>query len=273
MAVPESVTDIDDPRLAAYRAVRERDLRGDRAREGRFVGEQRLIVERMLALPGVTESVLCLPSLAAGLAPLVPAGVPLYMAEKPVMAAIAGFPIHRGVLAIGRRPSADRLVLDAAVPRRPGPLSVLACEDITHPDNVGMLFRTAAAFGVDAVLLTPGSHDPLYRRAIRMSIGHVLGMPWAWATSWPDELDRLAAEWGMARIGAATGGGAVALDDAPRPERLVLVVGTESHGLSLGARARLDLAVRIPMAPGIDSLNVSVAAAVCLHRLAPGVRA
>jgi len=272
MAIPIQVHDPEDPRIAAYRAVRERDLRGDPSRAGRFVGEQRLVVERMLALPGLTESVLCLPGRAAALAPHVPDGVPLYVAAKPVMAQIAGFPIHRGVLAIGRRPPPERLTLDAAVPRAPGPLTVLACEDVTHPDNVGMLFRTAAAFGVDAVVLSPGCHDPLYRRAIRLSIGHVLGMPWAWAPAWPDALDRLAAEWGAVRVGAATDG-AMPLDDAPRPERLVLVVGTESHGLSAAARSRLDLAVRIPMAPGIDSLNVAVAAAVCLHRLSRGARA
>jgi len=272
MPVPIRVADANDPRLAAYRAIRERDLRGDRARAGRFVGEQRLIVERMLAMPGLTESVLCLPAEADRLAPRVPDDVPLYVADKPVMAAIAGFPIHRGVLAIGRRPPPERLVLDAALPQRPGPMTVLACEDITHPDNVGMLFRTAAAFAVDAVLLSPGCHDPLYRRAVRLSIGHVLDMPWAWAASWPDDLDRLASEWGLCRIGAALEAGALALDDAPRPERLVLVVGTEAHGLSLAARARLDLVVRIPMAAGVDSLNVSVAAAVCLHRLSRGRR-
>lgn len=271
-AVPEHVTDPTDPRLAPYRAVRERDLRGDPSRAGRFVGEQRLIVERMLALPGVAESVLCLPSLAVGLAPLVPDGVPLYVAEKPVMAAVAGFPIHRGVLAIGRRPPPGALTVDAAVPRRAGPLTVLACEDITHPDNVGMLFRVAAAFGVDAVVLSPGTHDPLYRRAVRMSIGHVLGLPWAWAPAWPRELDRLKGEWGAALVGAALED-AVPLDAAPRPERLVLVVGTESHGLSGAVRARLDAAVRIPMAPGVDSLNVAAAAAVCLHRLSRGLRA
>lgn len=271
MVVPEAITEPDDPRVAPYRAVRERDLRGDASREGRFVGEQRLIVERMLALPGVTESVLCLPALAGVLAPLVPDGVPLYVADKPVMAAIAGFPIHRGVLAIGRQPPPEALVLDAAVPRRHGPLTVLACEAITHPDNVGMLFRVAAAFGVDAVVLSPGTHDPLYRRSIRMSIGHVLGVPWAWAPAWPLELDRLRREWGAALVGAALDD-AVALDDAPCPERLALIVGTESHGLSGAVRERLDMAVRIPMAPGVDSLNVAAAAAVCLHRLSRGAR-
>lgn len=267
--VPIPIEDPRDPRIADYRDLRDRDLRG---RHGLFVAENLFVVERLLARPELAVSVLCLPSKAARVAPAVPPGVPLYTAEKAILSGIAGFPIHRGVLAIGRRPSEDALRPARAIPAREGPLTVLACEGITHPDNVGMLFRAAAAFAVDALLLDRASHDPLYRRALRLSAGHVLSLPWAWTDDLPAELARLRQERGLALVGAATQG-SLPLDEAPRPERLVLVVGTESRGLRPETLALLDARVRIPMAPGIDSLNVAVAAAVCLHRLSRGERA
>ncbi|MFN8423992.1 MAG: RNA methyltransferase [Anaerolineae bacterium] len=274
MSDPIPIDDVDDPRIEDYRHVRDRDLLGRAGRPGLFIGEQRLIVQRMLARPGRTKSVLVLPSRLPSVGPLVPPDVPLYVAGENVMRAIVGFDVHRGVLAVGfREPDAAHTLL-AALPAPSGdPLTVLVLEDITHHDNLGMLFRDAAAFGVDAVVLSPRCHDPLYRRCLRMSIGHVLDVPWARAADWPADLTALRARWGCTLIAAATGPGSVPLDDAPRSERIALLVGTEHDGLSAAALAACDARVRVPMRAGVDSLNVAVAAAVCLHRLSRGERA
>lgn len=276
MAAPIRIDDPADARLDDYRHVRDRDLLGAAGRPGLFIGEQALIVERMLAVPGRTKSVLVLPGKVARLAPLVPDDVPLYVVPGDIMASVVGFDVHRGVLAVGWRPPPQALALGAALPAPDGPdapLTLLACEDITHHDNLGMLFRNAAAFGVDAVVLSPRCHDPLYRRCLRTSIGHAVDVPYARSTDWPADLSALRDRWGCTIVAAATGPGAVALDDAPRPRRIALVVGTEGTGLSDSALAAADVRVRVPMRAGVDSLNVAVAAAVCLHRLSQGARA
>jgi tRNA G18 (ribose-2'-O)-methylase SpoU len=237
------------------------------------VGEQALVVARMLAQPGVTKSVLVAEGVAGRLAGLVPPAVPLYVAPLAILRAVAGFDVHRGVLAMGyRAPFEGRTVLDV-VPDGGDGLCVLACEGITHIDNMGLLFRNAAAFGAAAVVLDPTSHDPLYRRSLRVSIGHALTVPWARSADWPADLARLKEERGLTIIGAALTAGAVALDDLEPPHRCALVVGTEMEGLHGATRALCDHLVRVPMAPGVDSLNVAVAAAVCLHRLCRAGRA
>lgn len=276
---------VDDPRIEDYRHVRDRDLLGQDGRPGLFIGEQRLIVERMLARPGRTKSVLVLPSRLDAIGPLVPDDVPLYVAPEPVMREIVGFDIHRGVLAVGIRAPDREHTLLAALPTpsdapsdapsdmpSDAPLTLLVCEDITHHDNLGMLFRDAAAFGVDAVVLSPNCHDPLYRRCLRMSIGHALDVPWARSDDWAADLAALRTRWGCTLIAAATGPGSVPLDEADRPTRLALLVGTEHSGLSQTSLAASDVRVRVPMRAGVDSLNVAVAAAVCLHRLSRGDR-
>ena len=275
----EHIAHRDDPRIADFLDIRDRYLRDGAqgsAGPGRFVGEHALVVERMLDVPGCTRSVLVLPSLVERFEARMPEGVPLYVADKAVLESIAGFAIHRGALAIGNRPPPESLTIERALPPPDrdtgGPLTVLVLEDVTHPDNVGMLFRVAAAFGADAVLLSPGCHDPLYRRAVRLSAGHVIGMPWGWCARWPDDLDDLRYRWDLSVVGGVVDDRAIPLDTAARPQRIALVVGTESHGLSAEARSRLGAAVRIPMAPGIDSLNVATAAAVMLHVLSRGER-
>ncbi len=266
------IDDPSDPRVAAYRTIRDRDLLGHPSRPDRFVGEQDLIVRRMLARPGCTESVLVVPAKLARVIEHVPPEVPVYVASKAVMSAVVGFPIHRGVLAIGRRPHPDLLQPDHVLEQiGSGGATVLVLEDISHVDNLGFLFRVAAALAVDAVLLSPGCHDPLYRKALRLSIGHVLEVPWARVDPWPSGLATLSERWGLEFVAAATED-AIPLDACERPERVALLVGTERHGLSDDALALCRLRVRIPMAEGVDSLNVAVAAAICLHHLSVGKR-
>lgn len=271
-----TVSSIDDPRLADYAGLRDRDLR--RAAEGLFVGEQLLVVERMLALPGVTLSVLCSERLASRVLAVAPDDVPVLVGSDPLLHAIAGFHVHRGVLAIGRRdrlprPSLDELAGAATPAASATPRTLLACEDITHADNIGSLFRVAAALGAHGILLSPRCHDPLYRRCVRVSIGNVLGMPWRFAEQWPGDLDVLKQRHGFAVLGAALAAGAERIDRVEPPLRSVLVVGSEFGGLVAETAACCSRLVRIPMAAGVDSLNVAVAAAIGLDRLGRGTRA
>jgi tRNA G18 (ribose-2'-O)-methylase SpoU len=266
------IDDPDDPRLEAYRDVRDRDLRGPEGRPGLFVVEAVLPVEQMLALPGIACSVLIGPGWVDRIAPQAPPGVPVYVAPPEVIRAITGFPFHRGALGVGLRRGLDDRPLDAVVPAGDGPLTILLCDGISNIDNIGLLFRNAAAFAVDIVVLSPACHDPLYRKSVRVSIGHVLRVPWARSVDWPGDLDRLRQRWGVSLIGAATGPAARPLDEIERPARVGLVVGQEYHGLATETVDRCDCLARIPMAAGVDSVNVAAAAAVCLHRFSRGTR-
>lgn len=270
-----AIDDLNDPRVADYAGIRDRDLLGAAGRPGLFVGETRLVVDRMLEREGMTRSVFVEVRHAASMrAAMDRAGrgdVPLFAAPEPIIAGIAGFNVHRGVLAIGHRPSEASIELDR-LPRDGSLRTLLACEDITNIDNVGGLYRNAAAFGADAVLLSPQCHDHLYRKCLRVSMGHALSMRTARSRAWPDDLRRLRDEWGLHLIGLAIGPGARPLDEIPIPERTAIVVGAEFSGLADATLRICDSIARIPMAPGIDSLNVSVAAAVALHRFSRSTR-
>ncbi len=265
------VNDIDDPRVEDYREIRDRQQRGRDSLPGLFIGEQRLVVERMLRIPGLTKSVMLAPRWVGRIARMEPAEVPLYVAPQAVMKRVAGFNIHRGVLAVGYRSAIEQSDLASAL-HPDGPLTVLLCENITNIDNIGFLFRNAAAFGVDAVVLSPRCHDPLYRKSLRVSIGHALTVPFVRCRDWPGDLGRLNARWNLTLIAAALDERAVDLRLVDRPERVGLVVGQEFHGLPPTTLDHCDHIVKVPMAPGVDSLNVAVAAAICLHRFSTGER-
>jgi tRNA G18 (ribose-2'-O)-methylase SpoU len=270
---PILLDDPDDPRLAPYRAMRERDLVG---RQGRFIVEGEVTL-RLLFSEGArfrAESVLLAPERWPGLAPFFQEdgpqedgpqedGPPVYLADKDVMSTVTGFPIHRGVLAVGLRGSEPEA--DALIPPAPAPALVLGLVGLTNHDNVGGLFRNAAAFGADAVLLDAATCDPLYRKAIRVSAGAALTVPFARAASGIALLD-LAERHGLTPL-ALTPGGGEALETLEPPPRALLLLGTEGPGLP---EAVMDRArrVRIAMAPGFDSLNVATAGAIALHRLA-----
>lgn len=258
-----SIADPDDPRVAAYRDIRERDLVG---REGRFVAEGEVVL-RMLARSPLhrAESVLIDGKRADKLAPLLAEfgdEVPIYAAGQAVIDAIAGFHLHRGILAIGVRgaaPGAAELLAglgDGAV--------LLVLFGISNHDNMGGLFRNAAAFGADAVLLDPDCCDPLYRKAIRVSVGHALSMPFAKLGEGEDPLALLKAA-GFEAL-ALTPVGATPLAQLKRPARAAVLLGTEGEGLPAKIIAG-STPVAIPMAPGVDSLNVAVTAGIVLHHL------
>jgi tRNA G18 (ribose-2'-O)-methylase SpoU len=277
------ITSLDDPRVEDYRSVRDRDALGADGRPGLFVGETRLVVDRMLERPGCTRSVFVEARHASAMREAMDAAgradVPLYAADETVLQAIAGFNVHRGVLAIGYRPDPSAMRLDAVLPS--GSCTLLVCEGIANIDNIGSLYRNAAAFGVDAVVLDHRCHDPLYRKSLRVSMGHALSLPTVRAgadeAGWLDALDRLRTEHRVRIIGCGLRGpvcgrDAEPLDAIEPPERVAVLVGSEYDGLSENALRRCDAIARIPMAPGIDSLNVAVAAAVCLHRFSRCVR-
>lgn len=211
-------------------------------------------------------------------------GVRVYGAEQSMFDRIVGYHAHRGALALARRPAPRSIgsVLAGGADLR----LVLVVEGVNDHENLGALFRNAAAFGVGAVVLDPSAADPLYRRSVRVSVGHVLRVPFARAESWPADLGvlrgagfRLVAltprgdvpvdELGEVPGGAGAGGGiGRRADGTPRGERWALMVGAEGDGLSEAALSAADVTARIPMVAGVDSLNVATAAAVALHRLA-----
>lgn len=245
--------------------MRERDLVG---RAGRFVVEGDVTL-RLLLGPRSRfrpDSVLLAPERLPGLAEaLRGCPAPVYLAEKPVMSAVTGFPIHRGVLAIGLRGAEPAPA--ALVPPPPQPALVLGLAGLTNHDNVGAAFRNAAAFGADAVLLDAASCDPLYRKAIRVSAGAALVTPF---TRLPDGADWLALAGSLGLEAVALSPGArEELGDRPLPARALLIVGTEGPGLDAGLLARTR-SLRIPMAGDFDSLNVATAAGLVLHVLARG---
>jgi len=266
MNVPSLIVidDPADPRIAAYRTIRERDFVG---REGLFIAEGEVVV-RVLATrslhPPVSlliaeKRVATLANLIAGL----PAEVPVYVASQTVMDAVAGFPMHRGILAVGRRgPLPAPAALLAALPPR---AIVVVLFGIANHDNMGGIFRNAAAFGADAVILDGDCCDPLYRKAIRVSVGAALTLPFARLARGEDALTLLE-EHGFAVL-ALSPGGAASLTELRRPDRVGVLFGTEGAGLpqAILARART---VRIEMAGKLDSLNVATASGIVLHHLA-----
>lgn len=252
----ETVTDPADPRLADYRHMKDRDLS---AEGGRFVAESELVVRRLLGSGLPVLSVLATPLRLQSLGDaLAGATYPVFSAAQAVLDAITGFHVHRGCLAIGRRPEQVQLPVEAR--------TVVVLEDLVSADNIGAMARNAAAFGVDALVLSPRVADPYYRKAVRVSIGAVFQLPIVRAAAWPDGLTDLKRR-GFAIFGAVVGADAVPLAEVQRPPKVALMLGAEGPGLSEAARAACDRLVTIPMAPGADSLNVATAGAVALFQL------
>jgi tRNA G18 (ribose-2'-O)-methylase SpoU len=252
---PVEVVRPDDPRLADYRQLKERRLN---AEGGRFVAESERVVRRLIDSGLPVHSVLLTPPRLATLADALGGPFPVFVAAQPVLDEIAGFHVHRGCLAIGERPP------PAPLPR--GARALVVAEDLTDVDNLGALARHAAAFGADGLLLSPRCADPFYRKAIRVSLGAVFGLPVVRARAWPGELEALRAD-GVAVIGAVVETGATPLARFSAPPRFALLLGAEGPGLSAAARAACDHLVTIPMSAGADSLNVATAGAIFLWAL------
>ncbi len=261
IAIPIPIDNPDDPRVAAFRAVKERDLAG---REGVFVIEGEVVLRTAVrAGRFVVEAVLLAENRVEVLADLaLPAGTPVYAAGQAVMDAIAGFPIHRGILALGRRGA--KVAAPALLASLPPRALVLALFGIGNHDNMGGVFRNAAAFGADAVLLARDCCDPLYRKAIRVSVGAALTVPFGWFEASDDPLVVLAGH-GFAAL-ALSPSGAIDLSAVQRPERAALLLGAEGPGLDPSLLARTT-AVSIPMSGGFDSLNLATTSGIALYQL------
>lgn len=262
------VIDPEDPRIAAYRDVRERDLVG---REGLFIAEGVVVLRTLLDSPRHEPvSLLIADKRVETLAPLlerVPAAVPVYAAAQQVLDRIVGFPLHRGILAVGRRkpePSAAGLLagLGRGLERR---ARVVVVSGIGNHDNLGGIYRNAAAFGADAVILDSGCCDPLYRKAIRVSVGATLLVPTARLSVDEDPVGLLEAA-GFVCFSLSPSGEET-LSRLAVPDRAAFLFGSEGPGLAPAVLARTRT-VRIPMAGSFDSLNVATTSGIVLHHAA-----
>jgi tRNA G18 (ribose-2'-O)-methylase SpoU len=263
----ERIEDPSDPRVADYRNLPDPELRRQR---GLFVVEGRDIAARLLDSARFSaRSVFLTEAALADLGDrLARADLRVFVASAAIVRSIVGYRFHRGCLALGERgpDPAPSALIDP-----PGPRLLVAAEHVTNPDNVGGIFRNALAFGVDAVLLSGRSADPLYRKSIRVSIGGSLAVPFARLDDWPAALRQISAA-GYTVIALTPHRTAMDIGrlafDVRGLARVALLVGAEDHGLSGESRACADIQVRIPMASGVDSLNVATATGIALHRLA-----
>jgi tRNA G18 (ribose-2'-O)-methylase SpoU len=250
------IADAADPRLADFRDLTDADVRPDR--RGIVIAEGMTAVERLIASPYRVRAVVGVRHRVAALSTV---DAPVYVVDKWTLSDVVGFHVTRGVLA-----SADRLPERSPLALLTNTRRVAVLETLNDFENLGALFRNAAAFGLDAVLLDPRCADPLYRRSVRVSMGHVLHVPFAVIDDWPRGLSALR-DRGFAILAMTPRAVAVPLRTVVPPRKWALLLGAEGPGLSDATLAAADTLVRIPMAPGVDSLNVATAAAVAFDQL------
>ncbi len=280
------IHEADDERLLEYRDLNDAAVSRRMAEEGGcFIVEGRVSVTQLLRSDYSVRSLLVDDHQLTLAAPLVEGvqaqGAPVYVASRSVVARTIGFDLHRGVVAVANRPAPlDPAVVIRRAQANESPPLIAVLEDLNDHENIGSLFRNAAAFGVSGVLLSPSCADPLYRRSIRVSVGLVLQVPFARATRWPETLNDLRR------------GGFLVVALVPHPDQgvsgerrsmsiaqlheqlsrrrqpVAVLLGAEGNGLSIAAQQAADVLVNIPMAAGVDSLNVATAAAVVFHQIA-----
>ena len=266
------ITDFAAPELDIYARLTENQLlnRADPA-NALFVAESPLVIGRALDAECTPVSFLMetkhVNGKGAEILARCPADIPVYAAELEVLTQLTGFHLTRGMLCAMRRPP---LADPAAVLR--GATRVAVLENVMNPTNIGAIFRSAAALGMDAVLLTAAGSDPLYRRAVRVSMGTVFQVPWTYFPEdapWPEGGMALLRRLGFQTAAMALRDDSLSIDD-PRllaEDKLAVVLGTEGDGLAAATIAHCDYTVRIPMAHGVDSLNVAAASAVAFYQL------
>ncbi|MGH3344074.1 MAG: TrmH family RNA methyltransferase [Carbonactinosporaceae bacterium] len=257
-----------DPRLADYVGLTDVALRRRREpQQGLFMAEGERVIRRALDAGYPLRSLLMSRRWLAPMADVIErAEAPAYVGEERLLEEVTGYRVHRGALAsMGRKP------LPSAEEVLAGTRRVAVLEDINDHTNLGAIFRGAAALAMDAVVLSPRCADPLYRRSVRVSMGGVFAVPYARLTSWPGGLGVLRAA-GLRLLALTPGPQAVPLHRLDRADldRCALMLGAEGSGLSQHALAAADQAVRIPMADGVDSLNVGAAAAVAFYAVSWG---
>jgi tRNA G18 (ribose-2'-O)-methylase SpoU len=259
------ISDPDDPRLADYRDLRDVELRKHLESEhGLFLAEGEKVVRRAVEAGYDARSFLMAPRWLDGLADVLATSTgPVYVLSEALIEQVTGFHVHRGALA-----SLHRRTLRSVDDVLEGARSVLVLEDLVDHTNVGAVFRSGAALGFDAVLLAPRCADPLYRRSIKVGMGAVFSTPWTRLPDWYDALPDLSRR-GFTTVALTLGPDSVPIEEAVADvDRLALVLGSEGHGLSARWEASADRRAVIPMAAGIDSLNVAAASAVACYAAA-----
>ncbi len=259
------ITDIDDPRVADYRSLTDVSLRRRKEpAEGLFMAESHQVISRALLAGYPIRSVLTTPRWLEAVEELgLPEGTAVLVAEDSLVNSITGYRVHRGALAAMSRTPLQSVHDVVRHARR-----IVVMEGIVDHTNVGAIFRSAAGLGFDAVLVDPTCADPLYRRSVRVSMGAVFSVPWTRADAWPAPLTELAAAgWELLALTPRSEAESLAMVAVDPPERLALLMGSEGPGLSPEALAAVSRHVRIPMAAGVDSLNVAAAAAVACYAL------
>lgn len=264
MAEPVLITDPADARLGDYLGLRDpQGRRVSEERAGFFVAEGITVLERVIDSTLAIRSVLLLPKRWDRLAPMLERiDAPVYLAERDVLEAITGFDLHRGVVAAVQRPAEPSLA--EALSRAD---LVLVAEGLNDPENLGAIARSARAFGADALLLDPTCADPFARRTVRVSMGELIGLPVVRLREWPNELGDIAAA-GFTVVALTPALDATPLDEITA-RKVALVLGAEGPGLTAAAQRGATVRARIPIDPGVDSLNVGHAAAVALATFSP----
>ena len=260
------IEDPADPRLADYVGLTDMELRKrTEPEQGLFIAEGDKVIQRAVAAGHPMRSMLMSDKWLPLMTPVLETtGAPAFIGSPELLEEVTGFHVHRGALAaMVRRPLPDPAAVLAGARR------IVVLEGVNNHTNIGAIFRGAAALGMDAVLLAPDCADPLYRRSVRVSMGTVFAIPWTKLDPWPQSLDLLA-EHGYRRIALTPAPEAVDLRELrlAKDEKAALFLGSEGDGLTPRAFAACDLKVRIPMAAGVDSLNVAAAAAVACYALA-----
>jgi tRNA G18 (ribose-2'-O)-methylase SpoU len=264
--VLDYVTDSADPRLVDYTRLRDVELRKSlEAERGLFVAEGEKVIRRAIGAGYPIRSVLTTPRWLEPLSDVLGDAL-VYVASEEIMSGIAGFPVHRGALA-----SMERLPLPPVPDVLAGASRIVVLEDLVDHANVGAVFRCAAALGVEGIVLSPRCADPLYRRAVKVSMGAVFAIPYARMPNWYDGLSQLREE-GFQTLALTPDQHAIPIDGVKLGDRVALLLGSEGDGLSSRWLHEADEAICIPMsgdamAAGVDSLNVVAAAAIACHGL------
>lgn len=266
------IESFEDERLWPYRNLKDRQL----AQQGDlFIAEGEHVTRRLLASgTHQTVSVLAIENKAAAVRDAVPDDVPLYVASAEVVSRVIGFDFHRGMLAVGRRPvsaTVERTMQRIMKDKPCGPATILACEQVLNDENLGSIMRIAAGFGVDALLLGPRSCDPYWRRSIRVSMGSVFTLPVIRSRHLWTDLEALRANWNASLVASVVDEDATPLHASCREKMrgdgrvVVILMGSESQGLSPWTISHCDHRVTIPMSYETDSLNIAMATAVFLY--------
>ncbi len=262
MATYVEVSDPEDPRLGDYRNLRDVQLRQSlEAEHGLFLAEGEKVVRRAAAAGFPVRSFLMAPRWLDGLADVLNASdAPCYVLSEELAEEVTGFHVHRGALA-----SLARTPLPTVEQVLHGARTVVVCEDIVDHTNIGAIFRSAAALGVDGLLLAPRCADPLYRRSVKVAMGAVFALPWTRLPDWYGALAQVA-DLGFTTVALTLAEGAVPIADAVAGlDKVALVLGSEGHGLSPHWERSAERCAVIPMRPGVDSLNVAAATAVACY--------